>query len=169
MSKEEFLLIIPAVVFGIAVVDLNKIFKHKKGYYELIGWGLYLLLAICWLWYETYEKLGTFVDQKWGYFLLIIQAVLYSRAAAIITPEEKDIDTKNYYMAIKKPFFLILASIAALLIFYQLAFYDDGHILWVRFLAIPLLIGCAFIDNAWLRNGVLIFYSVTKIYLIATI
>ena len=48
MSKEEFLLIIPAVVFGIAVVDLNKIFNHKKGYYELIGWGLYLLLAICW-------------------------------------------------------------------------------------------------------------------------
>ena len=169
MDKQEFLLLIPAIVFGAAIVDLLKIFQRKRGYYELMGWGIYLLLAISWLWYETFDKLDTVIVNKGGYYLIIIQAILYAAAAHTITPEEKDIDTKEYFLSIKKSFFITLTLIVGLLLFFQYAVYDDGHISWARLIAIPLFLSCAFIDNAWLRNTVLVFFSVLKLYIIFTL
>jgi hypothetical protein len=169
MDKQEYLLLIPAIVFGVAIVDLLKIFSHKKGYYELIGWGVYLLVAICWLWYETFDKLDTVIVAKAGYFMIIVQAILYYSAASILSPEEKDVDTKLYFMSIKKSFFLLLTLIALTLIFMQFVVYNDEHIVWIRFVAIALFLGCAFVENAWLRNGVLIFLGTIKIYLIMTL
>ena len=169
MEKQEFLLLVPAIVFGAAIVDLLKVFQSRKGYYELIGWGAYMLLAISWLWYETFDKLDTVIVNKSGYFLIIIQAILYAAAAHTITPEEKDIDTKEYFLSIKKSFFIILTLIVGLLLFFQYAVYDDQHIAWIRMLAIPLFLSCAFIDNAWLRNGVLLFFCVIKFYTIFTL
>ena len=49
MDKQEYLLLIPGLLFALAIIDLDKIFAHRKAYYELVGWGLYLILAICWL------------------------------------------------------------------------------------------------------------------------
>ena len=169
MDKQEFLLLIPAIVFGVAIVDLLKIFQHRKGYYELIAWGLYLLLSISWLWYETYEKLGTVIINRWGYFAIIIQAILYAIVASIITPEQRDTDTKRYFMSIKKSFFIVLSIIAAYLIFFQYVVYNDQHIVWMRLVAIALFLGCAFINKTWLRVGTLTFFTTIKIYLIVTL
>jgi hypothetical protein len=79
------------------------------------------------------------------------------------------VDTKLYFMSIKKSFFLLLTLIALTLIFMQFVVYNDEHIVWIRFVAIVLLLGCAFVENVWLRNGVLIFLGAIKIYLIMTL
>ena len=46
MDKEEFFLLIPGIIYGVAIVDLLKVFSHKKNYFEMVGWAVLYLLAI---------------------------------------------------------------------------------------------------------------------------
>ena len=71
MEKQEFLLLIPAIIFGVAIVDLLKLFSHKKTYFELVGWGVFLMLAIISVWMRLFEKLEV-VSSSNLLFLLII-------------------------------------------------------------------------------------------------
>ena len=57
MEKQEFLLLIPAIIYGVAIVDLLKIFQHKIRYWELIAWGLLLMVLVINIWIELYQKL----------------------------------------------------------------------------------------------------------------
>jgi len=112
MEKQEFLLLIPAVVFGVAIVDLLKLFSHKKSYFELVGWGIFLMLSIVSTWMRLFEKLDVVSSSNLLFLLIIAQAMLFARAANIITPEEKHEDTKAYFFSILKPFFILVAVIA---------------------------------------------------------
>ena len=49
MDKQEFFLLIPAIIYGVAIVDLLKIFGHKKNYIEMMGWGIYLMMPVIFL------------------------------------------------------------------------------------------------------------------------
>ena len=158
MDKQEFLLLIPAIIFGVAIVDLLKLFGHKKTYFELLGWGLFLLLAIINLWMKLFEKLEIVTSSNLLFLILIIQAMLYARAANTITPEEKDVDTKEYFFDIYKSFFILVAIVAFFNILMQYFVYDDHQSLWIRPLGVVLALIAAYVPKVWIRSSIMIFY-----------
>ncbi len=57
MDKQEFLPLIPGIVYGVAIVNLLKIVQHKVNYWEEVFWGVLLLTTIINHWMELYKKL----------------------------------------------------------------------------------------------------------------
>lgn len=153
MDKQEFLLLIPGIIYGVAIVDLLKIVQHKVNYWEVVFWGLMLFTTIINHWVELYQKLGVIVDSNLNFFLIIGQAMVYAQAANIITPDDKDSDTKQYFFKVRKTFFLILAGSIVFNIILQFAVFDD-HKTWLRITGLPLILACAFVDKLWLRTAV---------------
>ena len=165
MDKQEFMLLIPGIIYGVAIVDLLKIVQHKYNYWEVIFWGILMMTAIINHWIELYQKLDAFVDSNLNFFLIIGQAMIYAQAANVITPDQKDSDTKEYFFKIRKTFFLILAGTIVMNIILQFAVFDD-HRTWVRLLGIPLFLACAFINKIWLRTTVGIYIVVLAVIVI---
>jgi len=151
MEKQEFLLLIPGIIYGVAIVDLLKIVQHKRNYWILV------LISIINHWIELYQKLGTLVDSNFNFFLIIGQAMIYAQAANIITPGEQDSDTKAYFFKIRKKFFLILVGVILANMLLQFVVFDD-HRTWIRVIGLPLFLACAYIDKLWVRSSIGVYY-----------
>ena len=80
MDKQEFLLLIPAIIYGVAIVDLLKIFSHRKNYFEVVGWGVFVLMLVVFSWMELYQKLELITGDNLSFFLIIIQSILFSQS-----------------------------------------------------------------------------------------
>ncbi len=151
MDKQEFFLLIPAIIYGVAIIDLLKIFGHKKNYIEMVGWGIFVMMSVIFSWIELYNKLEVITGDNVSFFFIIIQAIIFAKAAAIITPEEKDVDTKEYYFDVRKSFFLLLSGMTIYGILLQYFVYDDHSPSWLRPLAILFYLICGFSNKYWLR------------------
>lgn len=167
MDKQEFFLLIPAIIYGVAIVDLLKIFGHKKNYIEMVGWGLFVMMAVIFSWIELYNKLEVITSNNISFFFIIIQAIIFAKVAAIITPEEKDVDTKEYYFNVRRTFFLLLSGMTAYGILIQYFVYDDHSPSWLRPLVIVFYIICGFSSKYWLRLitlSIVLILSVLRVF-----
>ena len=151
MEKQEFLLLIPAIIYGVAIVDLLKIFNHKKNYIEMLGWGFYVMIGLIFTWIELFNKLETVTGDNISFFLIIFQAVLFARAAALITPEANHSDTKEYFMEIRKRFFWLLSVIALYGIMMRYFAYEEEAVHWLRPLIIIIYMVVGYSNNYWVR------------------
>lgn len=155
MDKIEFLLIIPAIIYGVAIVDLLKIFSHKKNYFELVAWGVFCLVAIVISWTEIYNKVDIIVKDNFSFYVLILQSIIIARIAAVITPEEKHINTKKYFMGVKRTFFLLLALSGIVNLLSQYFVFNDHSPIYLRPIIILIMLSCAFYDKVWYRTSIL--------------
>lgn len=155
MNKLEFLLIIPAIIYGVAIVDLLKIFNHKKSYFELIGWGILCLIAIVISWSQIFDKAETIIRSNVSFYVLILQSIIVARIASIITPEERHINTKKYFTEIKRSFFLLLALSAFVNLLSQYFVFDDHAPIFLRPIMVIAMLACAYYDKVWFRTTVL--------------
>ena len=156
MDKQEFFLLIPAIIYGVAIVDLLKIFSHKNNYIEMVGWGIFVLLGVVFNWIELYDRLDLLLISNKNFFIIIGQAILFAKVASLITPEEKDSDTKAYFMRVRKLFFWLLSAttIYGIMVRYGLA--DDNSANWLRPLVIIIYLTVAYSDKYWLRLSLLV-------------
>lgn len=157
MDKQEFLLLIPGIIYGVAIVDLLKIVQHKVNYWEVVYWGVLLMVMIINHWMDLYQQLDAIEDSNLNFYLIIVQAMIYAKAANIITPTEKDTDTRGYFFRTRKNFFLTVLGAVVFNILIEFVVFDD-HLLWIRISAIPLLMACAYIDQIWVRFTIGIYY-----------
>ncbi len=156
MEKQEFFLLLPAIIYGVALIDLLKIFKGRKTYWEVVAWGSVFMVYIVIIWLELWAKLDIVATDKWFFILTILKAILLAQIAGIITPEEKNINTKNYFLSVRVQFFLMVSALVIFNIVLQEFFYDD-HRPWVIRLAIlSLSLACVFFNKAWIRIVTLI-------------
>ena len=165
MDKQEFLLLIPGIVYGVAIVDLLKIVQHKINYWEIIFWGVLLLTTIINHWMELYKKLDAIVESSVNFYLIIGQAMVYAQAANVITPDEINENTKEYFFRVRRSFFLIIALSIAVNILLQFVVFND-HMLLVRLTSFPLILACAFIDKIWIRTLVGSYVVVLTVFLV---
>ena len=108
------------------------------------------------------------VASQLNFFLIIAQAIMIAMLARIITPEEKDVDTKAYFFSIRKNFFILAAVAVTYNVFLSYTLYVDERALWVRLLAIGLYLVVGFSNKFWLRITVLAFVLVMGILTIFT-
>ena len=151
MERQEFFLLIPAIIIGVAVVELLKIFSHKKSYSEVVAWGCFIMFYIIIIWLELYAQLEDIANNKWFFVLIIIQSIILSRIAAIITPEEKDADTKSYFMSVRVPFYLLTTLLGVYNVLLHTLVFDCHQPLVFSVIGIILLLSCAIFDKPWLR------------------
>ena len=76
MEKQEFFLLMPAIIYGVALVDLLKIFKGRKPYWEVVAWGGLFMIYIIIVWLELWDKLDIVATDKWFFILAILKAIL---------------------------------------------------------------------------------------------
>ena len=152
----------PAIIYGVAIVDLLKIFSHRKNYSEMVAWGLMLMVYVIILWLELFDKLDIVTGSAFAFIAMVVKAIILSLAAAKITPEARDSDTKAYFMMVRKAFFLLIAALTLFNLFMQRFIYDDHRPLLERLLMITLFVVCAFVDKSWLRWSV---WSITMGFL----
>lgn len=110
-----------------------------------------------------YNKLELITSNSLNFFLIIIQAILFAQIAGVITPEEKDADTKKYFFEIRKIFFWLISAGSLLNIMMQFFVYEDHSPSWLRPLGIVFFIICAYSDKFWLRISVLLIVFVIAI------
>ena len=80
MSKEEFVLLIPAIIYGVAIVDLLKTFRVKI-YWEIPVWGIYMLLNAIILALTLYGQLNAMAENNVVLILVVFQAISAIRAS----------------------------------------------------------------------------------------
>ncbi|MFY0628178.1 MAG: hypothetical protein JXR07_17905 [Reichenbachiella sp.] len=156
MDKQEYFLLIPAIIYGVAIVDLLKIFSHRKNYFEMVGWGVFYLMAIIILWMDLYHVLEVISEHSLSFVLIIVQAILYARGAGLITPEEKDEDTEAYFMEVRKQFFFLMAAIVLVNLLIQVIVKDDQTPIWFRLGMFVLALILALWDNKKFRVTIMI-------------
>lgn len=168
MDKQEFFLLIPGIIYGVAIVDLLKIFSHKKNYIEIVGWGIYTMMAVIFTWTELYKRLDLITDETINFYLIIIQAIMFAMLARLITPEEKDEDTKSYFFQVRKPFFILASVLISYGILLHYYFYDDRLPVWLRLFAIVVYLVVAYTNKFWLRILLLVLAMLLLLMVIFT-
>jgi len=169
MEKQEFFLLLPAIVYGVAVVDLLKIFRHKRSYWEMVAWGFMMMVYVIIIWLERWTKLGVVATDKWFFILTIVNAVILAQAASILTPEEKDSDTEKYFLLIRKRFFMLLILIVVVNLILQEFFFDDQRPIALRLTILFLFLTCYLVDKVWVRAISLTFVIFFFFYIIANL
>ena len=108
MSKSEFILLIPGIIYGVALVDLLKIFRHKSTYWEVVSWGIIMIINLIVSWFTLYDKLEIISNSILLFTVYIISPLLFAQAIFVLTPEEENKDTKAYFLKSNRQFFILL-------------------------------------------------------------
>ena len=152
MGKQSLFMVLPAIIYGVAVVDLLKIFRHKNNYWEMVGWGVMLMLCVVVIWLELWSKMEIVATNKWFFMLLIGHAILLSQTSHVLTPEAEDKDTKKYFYKNRKKFFILLTLIVVLNVLIGEIFYDDHRPWYFRISLVMVFVTCALVDKVWVRS-----------------
>jgi len=156
MSKSEFLLLIPGLIYGVGLVELMRILNRKM-YWEIIAWSIVMFLSLIVQWFGLYDRLE-FLELNMGIFtLLLINPLLFTRICHTLSPHEDVVDTELYFKNERPVFFalLSLSLISGLILQYVLM--DDG-LGGLRFVILPLVIACIFVHGKWIRVLALLFF-----------
>ena len=144
MDQQEFLLLIPAIIYGVAIVDLLKVFRRKVYYWESLLWSILMMMSIIIIWLELYRKLGAIVDSNLAFILIIIQSVVYAQVASVLAPEDDSPSEKEYFVNMQKQFFILLALSAFVNLMVQFFVFEDNKEV-IRMVSIPILLAmCLF-------------------------
>ena len=148
------LLLIPGVIYGVGLADLLKAFRPKV-YWEITAMAILLILTLILNWFLFAEKIEL-AGMNLGLFALtLVTPMLFTRACNVLTPGLDTTDTKEHYLRILKPFFLLLTAHVLFNIIIQTIIQDDGFNL-LRLIVIPLLIVSAFYHKLWMRVMVML-------------
>jgi hypothetical protein len=167
MDRQEFFLLIPAIIYGVAIIDLLKVFYHDKNYIEVVGWGIFIMMTVIFAWLELFNKLQTVTSNNLSFFLIIGQAIFYAKISSLITPEAKDVDTKAYFMSVRRTLFLLISIITLYGIFLQYFLYQDNTPSWVRAIAIVIFLITGYSNKYWVRLsmlGIALTISILRIF-----
>ena len=165
MSKQEFILLIPAIVYGVAIVDLLKAFKLSN-YWELIYAGGWLLLNAVILWLSLFNQLDFIVNNNLNLLLVLVQAILFAKSAEMLTPEEKDKDTRAYYEGVVRYVILLQILVFAIAGLNEILMYDDRQNVYLRPASIVLGLVAVFWPNKFYRRFILIGTGFTSIFVL---
>lgn len=163
MLKQEFILLIPGIIYGVAIVDLLKLFRTRV-YPELLGWGIFSLLSIVQSWLMLFYKLDKIATSNLDFLIIVVHSILMAKAIALLTPEEADKDTKEYFLQIVKPFAKILIAIILFNLVIQFTIYNDNAAIWYRLSGVLWCFLLIYSKKAWLRYIVLVVFLMSSLY-----
>jgi hypothetical protein len=159
MSKSEFLLLIPGIIYGVGVVDLIKV-TFRKHYWEIYLWAIILFLVLILQWYSLFYAMDQIGESKLSFTFMMITPLVFTRGCYILTPTE-NAETKSYFIKYRSAFFInlvfmILANGASQ---YFLVEESDPRAL-ARLVFLPLILAAAYWDNQWYRLAIALLFFI---------
>ncbi len=167
MSKSEFILLIPGIIYGVAMVDLLKIFRHSNRYWESVAWGIAMFLNLIVSWFGLYDKLEIISSNIALFTAYIISPLLFAQAVFVLTPEEEHTDTKVYFLKAQHLFFILIFSY--ILVNMGLSYFIEtsGAFEWMRPLLLALFLTAIVWKKFWSRLLPLLAYYIFAIIIFA--
>jgi hypothetical protein len=165
MNKSEFILLIPGIIYGVALVDLLKIFRHKNTYWEVTGWGVIMIINLIVSWFSLYDKLEVISGNILLFTVYLVSPLLFAQAVFVLTPEEEDTDTKAYFMKTNRLFFILLLGLIVVnqtLLFFLAE--DSAFMIMRTIIAFP-FIAIIIWQKKWMRQMALLLYYSFGIYI----
>ena len=115
------------------------------------------------LWLTLFNQLDFLIDNNINLLLVLLQAILFAKSAEMLTPEEKDTDTKAYYEGVIRYVILLQVFVFMIAGINEILIFDDRQNYIVRPLAIALGIIAVFWPNKYYRRFVLFGTGLTSI------
>jgi hypothetical protein len=165
MEKSDFILLIPGIIYGVALVDLLKIFRHKNTYWEVTGWGIAMIINLIVSWFNLYDKLEVISNSIVIFTFYLVSPLVFAQAVFVLTPEEDHHDTKKYFLETNRSFFglmlIYILTTAVLSVFFNepTAYHVMRGIIILPFVAIIIW------QKKWLRQFALGLYYLFAIYI----
>ena len=163
MDDPKTLLLIPGVIYGVGLADLLKAFKPKI-YWEITAMAIILILTLIINWFLYSSRLSVLSENLGLFALTLITPMIYTRACNVLTPDPGKQDTRQHYFDVLKPFFLLLAFHTLVNVIIQSVIQQDSFNV-LRFIAIPILLICAFYHRIWIRIVVMVMLVGMFIYI----
>ena len=158
MSKSEFILLIPGIIYGVALVDLLKIFRHKSTYWEVVSWGIIMIINLIVSWFTLYDKLEIISNSILLFTVYIISTLLFAQAIFVLTPEEENKDTKAYFLKSNRQFFILLLGFIIMNNILSFFIAENEFYTIVRYIVILPFIAIIIWQKRWLRIIALLLY-----------
>jgi hypothetical protein len=168
MSKSEFILLIPGIIYGVAMVDLLKIFRHSNRYWESVAWGIAMFLNLIVSWFGLYDKLEVISSNIALFTAYIISPLIFAQAVFVLTPEEEHSDTRAYFIKAQPLFYILILSYVVMNIILSFFLQQGGVFDWMRLILVPLFTVAIIWKNIWTRTLPLLAYFVFAIIIFAS-
>ena len=111
MEKQEFLFLIPGIIYGSAIFDLLSIGRAKKLYWESVLWVILLFFSVVVILFSLYEDLNNITSSVIDYSIFLASPILFAQASFLLSSGDKEVDLKDYFLINRKKFFLVTCSL----------------------------------------------------------
>ncbi len=161
MSNKEYFLILPLLLYGLAISDLvnswRSFFVKEKRYGPYIVTSLLLLELSFWNFYQMNQWITEdSVMSYFMYFTILLPPLIFLLVVAVFTPDNDVADIKGYFL---KNMPIIFAGMA---VFTASHFFIEWEVnLGVRLVGIFLLLATAIIRKEWMVYMLLAFRVLT--------
>lgn len=163
MSKDEFLFLIPGVIYGMVVFDLISLLRSKKYYWESLFWGALMFFELLTIVYHLFDDLVLLTSNLGYYTLFIFSPLLFVQGSFSLTPKDENENMELRFSQKRQAFFGSLTGV--LVVNFIIRFFITGHMEPIQHATLLILIGLNVIfDKMYLRlfTGVLV--GITVIY-----
>ena len=151
MSKSEFILLIPGIIYGVALVDLLKIYRHPSRYWETSLWGIIMFLTLIVSWFLLFNELQLVSSNILYFALYLLTPLIFAQTVFTLTPEEGTKNTKEYFLKSQRTFFSLLLANLISVASLNLIMYEDPIRMYIRIAGLPVFIGILVYKKLWMR------------------
>ncbi|MCB0480580.1 MAG: hypothetical protein KDC83_04065 [Flavobacteriales bacterium] len=128
MGKDEFLFLIPGVLYGIGIFDLLSLVRNKENYWENLLWATVMFFTLIALLFDFYEDLGKLTSNILYYTLFIFSPLFFVQSCYLISPDEKERDMKAHFDSNRRHFFISMTGVVLVNVLIQLLVTNKFHL-----------------------------------------
>ncbi len=150
MEKQEFLFLIPGIIYGSAIFDLLSIGRAKKLYWESVLWVILLFFSVVVILFSLYEDLNIITSSIINYSIFLASPILFAQACFLLSSADKEADLKVYFLNNRKKFFIVMFSLEVVNIMISYLGINQA-IPIISLVGLALLLLNVFFDKIYLR------------------
>lgn len=150
MDIAKYMAVIPGILYGMALVELIKIYRHKSRYWETNLLGFLLFITIIYDKYKTFPYMNELFSNMAVFTVYLIGPFVFMHLCYTLTPENEEDVAKEHFLGIRRKFFFMLAIFTTFNIMVELLIIHDG-MMYTRFLGVALYALNGLFDWKWLR------------------
>jgi hypothetical protein len=156
MADKEYFLILPLLLYGLAISDLvnawKSFFNKEKRHIPYVVTSFLLLELSFWNFYKLNHWMTPDVFESYlSYFLVLLPPLIFLLVVSVFTPDSDEKDIKGYF---RKNMPIIFSGLA---VFTALHILFDTNDMYPRLLGIALLLMVAVFRKEWMIYLLLVF------------
>lgn len=153
MSKIEFLLLIPGILYGIGLVDLVKL-TFKKHYFEIYLWAFVMISVLVIQWFSLYNNIAVAENSPGIFLVMLIVPLSFAQVCFMLTPDDNS-DSREYWDKNKRGFFISVTILIVLNAFLQFLYPESDSRTFARLIILPFILIAAYWDNRIYRMALI--------------